>query len=111
MKAPTPSETLAEVRKLQEEFPLAHYSADPGRTCEYHTGVPTDGPPTPGCLIGQAWRRLGVLDATLADLSDLGGVRSVYRVLYPRDSFGADLEALEDIQENQDSFVVWGACG
>lgn len=54
------SALIREVRALAREYPKAVYRPSRGSVdCDYMKGVVENGPPTRGCIVGQAMRRAG----------------------------------------------------
>ena len=108
---------LDEVHKLQSEFPDAVYEPDydnwNGPSYGYTVGSAGNGV---GCIVGQAWQRLGV---SIEDIEKLerelyerpeGG--TIVSVMLSELGFRDDpsIEKLRKIQVNQDLNCKWGKC-
>ena len=108
---------LDEVHKLQAEFPDAVYKPDRdnrnGPPYGYTTGSAGNGV---GCLVGQAWQRLGVsikdiekLEQKLYERPKASTIVSTMLIeLGFRDN--QNIEKLRKIQLNQDLSRKWGEC-
>ena len=108
---------LAEVKKLQSEFPDAVYKPDrdkwSGPTYGYTVGSAGNGV---GCIVGQAWQRLGVsiedVEELERELYDKPGANTTVSSMLSELGFGVDpnIEKLQKIQNNQDFNYKWGKC-
>ena len=108
---------LAEVKKLQAEFPDAVYEPAQTDGCYfkygYTVGQAGDGC---GCIVGQAWQRLGVSTEEIESVEqdarrmDEG---SEVSIMLRRVGFhtGPDISRLTKIQRDQDCGCCWEECG
>lgn len=100
---------IRRVRDLATKYPQGLYIDDlPGsdEECSYTKGEVEHGPPTFGCLIGQAARNY----IDIPPEADRNGIRSVLDALAGQGAIKgseADWDWLEDVQEAQDSGRTW----
>ena len=117
MNEVTPAMLLAEVEKLQSEFPDAVYKPNSdnwnGPSHGYTVGSAGNGV---GCIVGQAWQRLGVsveeiesVEKTVAESADTTAVGAMLEYLgFNMDS--SSVRALGAIQTRQDGNIQWRYC-
>lgn len=101
---------VAEVKRLQKEFPEAVYHQKSNDGCSYSSGTVSKGPKTRGCLIGQALRNVyPYLFKTAKSDYDVIAVEEVLSNLNIVTTKN-QLFYLQTVQENQDNGVCWGIC-
>ena len=93
------------IRQLSNEYPEALYDKGSSSMCAYERGVVHNGPPQPGCIVGQAAQRTGFFDYFN------GKNASVESIIFDSDFTYEDWEVqwLEEVQEDQDSGMTWGS--
>ncbi len=100
---------VREVRELVEEYPNARYSNDTG--CSYTLGEVVNGPQHDGCIIGQAAKRLGIMELfRYGDGEAIHGetVADILSVRLGIDKDDPGLEWLNKVQHEQDLGAPWG---
>ena len=102
----TAAEIVTQVRELAAKYPKAQYHKEEGSAyCDYEFGTVTNGPDTPGCIMGQAVRLLGV-DTSGWGRGEIGPILEEEGYEFPADD--SNMDWLLAVQQRQDSGVTWG---
>lgn len=92
---------LGVVLDIAKQFPQGRYTKPCGSyNCCNCRGVVQDGPDTPGCIVGQALQKLGII-------IDMGGVENLREIGLIEVDSRAAFEFLSEIQFRQDGGDRW----
>lgn len=104
----TIEDVVSEVRRLAKEFPKCMYTApgctkpEPGQLCSNVDGKCSNG--TKGCIIGQAFRNLGI---KIPDLHDKSGAPSLCGKVFGLEENVDIVMWLAKVQRSQDAGKTW----